>query len=279
MLALHDPERHRSLASLYAYDPRLAGLAGLCLALFQLGYPEQALARCDGAIGEAERLGHPAGLAYALHHACLFEHARRNPAGVRRRAAALIALCAEQGFPLWGAAGEILQGWAMAEQGRPAEGGTRVEEGIAAYRATGAAVFLPYWSALLADARSVSGRVAEGVALLGEALDRSEATGERWSEAELLRWKGEALLRLADRDRAEACLLRAVSVARGQGARMWELRAATSLARLWQDQGRRAEAHDRLAPVYGWFSEGFDTPDLREARALLDELASARPGS
>ena len=114
---------------------------------------------------------------------------------------------------------------------------------------------------------------------LGEALDRSEATGERWSEAELLRWKGEALLRLGDRDRAEACLLRAVSVARGQGARMWELHAATSLARLWQDQGRRAEAHDRLAPVYGWFSEGFDTPDLREARALLDDLASAPPGS
>ncbi len=108
---------------------------------------------------------------------------------------------------------------------------------------------------------------------MGEALDRSEATGERWSEAELLRWKGEALLRLGDRDRAEACLLRAVSVARGQGARMWELRAATSLARLRQDQGRRAEAHDRLAPVYGWFSEGFDTPDLQDAKALLEELA------
>jgi predicted ATPase len=271
-LALYDPERHRSLASLYAYDPRLAGLAGLCFVLFQLGYPAQAVARCDEAIGEAERLGHPAGLAYALYHACLFEHARRDPPGVRRRAAALAALCAEQGFPFWGAAGEIFQGWAVAEQGRPAEGGARIEEGIAAYRATGAAVLLPYWLALLADARGASGRAAEGVALLGEALDRSDATGERWFEAELLRLKGEALLRLCDRDRAEACLLRALSVARGQGARLWELRAAVSLARLWADRGEGRRARDLLAPVYGWFTEGFGTPDLQEAKALLDAL-------
>jgi predicted ATPase len=146
MLVLYDPEWHRSLASLYFYDPRLPGLAGLlCIALFQLGYPEQASARCHEALSEAEQLAHPAGLAYTLHHACLFEHARRDPARVRRRATALVALCAEQGFPFWGAIGAILQGWAVAEQGRPAEGGARIEEGIAVYRATSAAQFLPYW--------------------------------------------------------------------------------------------------------------------------------------
>ena len=272
VLVLYDPERHRSLASLYVYDPRLPSLAGLCFALFQLGYPEQALARCHEAISEAERLAHPAGLAHILHHACLFEHARRDPAGVRQRAVALVALCAEQGFPYWGAIGAIFQGWVVAEQGRPAEGGARIEEGIAAYRATGAAVYLPYWLALLADARRASGQAEEAVALLREALDRSEASGERWSEAELLRLKGEGLLRLGERDRAEACLRRAISVARGQGAKLWELRAAGSLSRLWRDQGRRAEAHDLLAPVYGRFTEGFATPDLIEAKELLDAL-------
>ena len=272
MLVLYDPERHRSLASLYVYDPRLAGLAGLCIALFQLGYPAQALARCEEALSEAEQLAHPVGLAYALHHACLFEHARRDPAGVRRRAAALVELCAEQGFPFWGAIGAIFQGWTVAEQGRPAEGGERIEEGIAAYRATGAAQFLPYWLALLADTWRASGQAEEAVALLGEALDRSEATDERWLEAELLRRQGEGLLQLGDRNRAETCLLRAISVARGQGARLWELRAAVSLARQWRDQGRRGEAHDLLAAVQGGFTEGFDAPDLAEAGQLLESL-------
>jgi class 3 adenylate cyclase/predicted ATPase len=275
MLVLYDPERHRSLASLYVYDPRLPCLAGLCVALFQLGYPQQALARCHEAISEAERLAHPPGLAYTLHHACLFEYARRNPAGVRRRAAALVALCAEQGFPFWAASGAIFQGWSVAEQGWPAEGAARIEEGIAAYRASGAATSLPCLLALLADARRVSGQLEEAIALLREALDRSEASGERWFEAELHRIKGDVLLRAPEVDPAEAetCLRKAIEVAQRQGARLWELRAATSLARLWGDQGRRAEAHDLLAPVYGWFTEGFDTADLKDAKALLDELA------
>jgi predicted ATPase len=271
-LALYDPERHQSLASLYAYDPRLAGLAGLCVALFQLGYPTQALARSAEALSEAEKQGHPAGLAYVLHHACLFEQMRRNPAGVRHRAASLGALCAEQGFPLWGASGEIFQGWALAEQGRPEEGGSRIADGIAAYRATGALMYLPYWLALLAHARAASGQAAEGAAILGKALDRSEASGERWFEAELLQLKGEALLRLGDRDGAEASFLRAISVARGQGARLWELRAAASLARCWANRGEGRRARALLAPVYDWFTEGFGTRDLQEAGALLDGL-------
>jgi predicted ATPase len=128
---------------------------------------------------------------------------------------------------------------------------------------------------LLADARRASGQLEEAMTLLREALDRSEATGERWFEAELHRIKGDVLLRAPEVDpaEAEACLRKAIEVAQRQGARLWELRAATSLARLWADQGKRAQAHDLLAPVYSWFTEGFDTADLKDAKALLDELA------
>jgi predicted ATPase len=272
-LAVYDPERHRSLASAYAYDPRLAGLAGLAFALFQLGYPEQAVARCRAAVEAAERLSHPAGLAYVLFHACMLDQVRRDVPCVRQRAAALIRVSAEQGFAQWGAVGVAFDGWVIAEQGRAVEGMTRIQAGLDAYRATGAALFVPYSLALLGTTYGVAGRAAEGLRFLAEALDAVNATGEHWFEPELHRLKGE-LLRLtgSDRGTTEACFLRAMTIAREQSAKLWELRAATSLANLWRDQGRRAEAHDLLAPIYGWFSEGFDTPDLKEARALLQEL-------
>jgi len=272
-LAVYDPQRHRSLASLYAYDPRLAGLAGLSFALFQLGYPEQAIARCCEAVADAERVSHPAGLAYALYHACMLDQVRGDVPLVRQRAAALVALAAEHGFAQWQAAGTAFDGWAIAEQGRALEGTARIRDGLDAYRATGAALFVPYFLALLATTHGVSGRVAEGLRLLVDALDAVNATGERWFEPELHRVQGE-LLRLAGRDRGttEACFLRAAAIARKQGAKLWELRAARSLARLRRDQGRHVEAHDLLAPVYDWFAEGFDTADLRDAKALLDEL-------
>ena len=232
-LALYDPERHRPLASVYAYDPRLAGLAGLAFALFQLGYPEQAVARCREAVDDAERLSHPAGLAYALYHACMLDQVRRDIPGVRQRAAALVALAAEHGFALWQAMGVVFDGWALAEQGRAVEGIAQIEDGLGAYRATGAALFVPYFLALLGTTHGAAGRAAEGQRLLAEALDAGSASGERWFEAELHRLKGE-LLRLAGGDRAmaEACFIRAMAVAREQSAKLWELRAATSLARL-----------------------------------------------
>jgi predicted ATPase/class 3 adenylate cyclase len=273
MLASYDPERHGSLVSLYAYDPRLAGLAGLAFALFQLGYPEQAVARCGEALAEAERLSHPAGLAYALFHACMLDQVRRDVPYVRQRAAALIGLSAEHGFAQWRAVGVAFDGWAIAEQGRAVEGIARIEDGVDAYRATGAALFVPYSLALLGTTYGLAGRAAEGLRFLAEALDAVKATGEHWFEPELHRLQGE-LLRLAGNDRGttEACFLRAMAIAREQSAKLWELRAATSLARIWAEQGRRAESHDLLAPVYGWFTEGFDTVDLKEAKALLDEL-------
>jgi predicted ATPase len=213
-------------------------------------------------------------MAFVLWHACMFEQVSRHGPRVRPLAVEFIAGADEQGFPLWRAVGVAFHGWALAEQGQLADGNAQIEEGLAAFRATGAVIFLPYWFALLAEARTVQGRISEGLELLAEAVDRALATDERWFEAELLRLKGKLLLFAADGipSEAETCFVRAIDVARAQSARTWELRAAVSLARLWRDQGKRNEARDLLAPVYGWFTEGFDTPDLKEAKTLLDEL-------
>jgi predicted ATPase len=189
-LALYDPERHRSLATLYAYDPRLGGLAGLAFGLLQLGYPERGVARCREAIDEAKRLAHPAGQAFVLHHACMVSQALRDGPGVREHAAALVGLSAEHGFALWQAAGIVLDGWALAETGHALEGIARIEDGLDAYRATGAGLFVPYFLGLLATAHGAAGETAKGQRLLAEALDAGHASGERWFEAELYRLKG-----------------------------------------------------------------------------------------
>ena len=172
----------------------------------------------------------------------------------------------------------MVGGWALTDEGPAEEGIARMRRGLADYTATGAELWVPDFLALLAQAHGRAGRPAAGLELLAEALDRVERNGGRWLEAELHRLRGELLLALPEPDpaAAEACFRRAVAVAREQGARMWELRAATSLARLWRDQGEAAEARDLLAPVYGWFTEGFDTPDLVTARRLLEELEVAR---
>ena len=148
-----------------------------------------------------------------------------------------------------------------------------MREGVAAYRATGATAFVPYQIALLARACEIAGQVEEAADLLDESLQIVEQTGERWLEAEQHRHKGQLLLRQGQLEAAEVLYRKALSIAREQEAKLWELRAAVSLVRLWRDQGRCGEAHDVLAPVYGWFTEGLDTPDLKEAKALLDELA------
>ena len=148
----------------------------------------------------------------------------------------------------------------------------RIESGLEAYRATGAGLFVPYFLALLGTTHGAAGEGAEGQRLLADALDAGRASGERWFEAELYRLKGELSLAGGDRATAEACFLSAIAFAREQSAKLWELRATTSLARLWADQGKRAEASNLLVPVYDWFTEGFDSPDLRDAKALLDEL-------
>jgi predicted ATPase len=268
------PSGRHSLAVGYTFDPRVTSLGYLAFILLALGHPDRALARSREALAEARGLAHPVTLALALHLACLLWQFARDARAVRERAEALVALAAEQGFPFWAAYGAVLRGWALAAQeGCTGEGIEQMRRGVAAYRTTGSELWVPHFLALAADVHARAGRATEGLGLLDEALARVEATGERWVEAELHRLRGELLRSSAERDRAEACFHRALAVAREQGARMWELRAATSLARLQRDQGRRDDARTLLAPIYGWFTEGFDTADLKDAKALLEELA------
>ena len=189
-------------------------------------------------------------------------------------AEAALALSTKHGFTFWTAMISFLQGWSLCLQGRGAEGVARMRTGFADALATGAKTMRPVFCALLAEAYGQVGQLDEAWRMLSDALDAVEESGQRYYEAETYRFKGELHLREArpDVEQADICFQRALDIARHQQAKSWELRAAMSLARLWRDQGRRAEAHDLLAPVYGWFTEGFDTADLKDAKALLDEF-------
>jgi predicted ATPase len=208
---------------------------------------------------------------------------RREGQLFQEQAEAAITLSTEQGFPHWLAVGTLLRGWALAAQGQGAEGVAQMHQGLAARRAAGAELGRPLLLALLAEAYRGMGQAEEGLALVAEALAVVNNSGERHWEAELYRLKGELLLeqggtrRQANGNRqpwgeAEACFHQALDIARYQQAKSWELRAAMSLSRLWQRQGKRAEARELLAPVYDWFPEGFDTADLQDAKALLAAL-------
>jgi DNA-binding winged helix-turn-helix (wHTH) protein/predicted ATPase len=272
-LALYDPISHRSLVHETGIHPRVGSHGNLGIVLFSLGYPDQALARSNAAIAEDRRLAHPPSLATGLALGNILLSLVGENAAFDERAGELVAVATEQGFPFWGAMGTICLGWAKVKNGDVAEGISLLRSGSAGYRATGAETWMPYFIALLASACEIAGQIEEAVALLDEALQIVGRTGERWLEAELYRHKGQLLLRQGHTEAAEELYRRALRIAIEQEAKLWELRASVSLARLWRDQGRRAAAHDLLAPVYGWFTEGFATPDLRQAKALLDELA------
>src|SRR5262249_32737714 len=185
-----------------------------------------------------------------------------------------INIATEQGFPFWMAVSALLRGWALVQQGQAQAGIEQMQQGLSAYRATGVEQTRSYWLALLAEGYGTQGESEEGLTVLTEALTHVDTTGERWYEAELHRLKGELLLQQSSDNQADAesSFHHALEIARSQQAKSFELRAATSLARLWQQQGKRQEAYDLLAPIYGWFTEGFDTPDLQDAKALLDAL-------
>jgi predicted ATPase len=273
-LALYDPERHRPLAIVYAQDVRVAGLSWLALTLFVQGFPEQALRRSDEALAAAPEVRHPNTTAQSLLCACVLSELVGRRQQVRAHAEMLVALATEHRLPFWLAMGTIMRGWALADAGEAEAGIAQLRRGLVAWENTGAALIVPYYLGLLAKALANAGRAGEGLGALTEALDRVARTEELWFEAELHRLRGELLLALTEPDQpeAEACFRQALAVARAQAARIWELRAAASLAQLWRDQGKRAEAHDLLAPVYAWFTEGFDTADLEHAKALLDQL-------
>ena len=273
-MTLYDPEQHRASAALYGQDQGVVCRSWAALTLWSLGYPDQALRCSREALTLAQELAHPFSLAYALCFAGKLCQLCRDVQAAHERATAAMALCTEQEFALYLARGTILQGWAMAEQGQGAAGLAQMRQGLVAYQVTGAAVFRPYYLAFLAEASGKLGQAGVGLALSGEALAAVHQTGERFYEAELHRIQGELLLvRSAENHgKAEASLQQALLVARHQQAKSLELRAAISLSRLWQQQGKHAEARQLLADIYGWFTEGFDTADLQEAKALLDEL-------
>jgi class 3 adenylate cyclase/predicted ATPase len=269
-LALHDPISHHSLGHQAGIHP--SSLAYLGNVLFCLGFPDQAMAQSNMAIAKAQRLGHPQSLAVNLAVSARLLSLVGDNATLGERVDQLVAVTTEHGFPYWCAQGAIYRGWFQVNNGEVTEGISLLRSGLAAYRATGAEAWMPHYLALLARACERGGQIEEACSLLDDALLISTRTGECWFAAELNRHKGELLLRQGKSAVAEELYVIALKIAREQDARLWELRAAASLARLRRDQGRHRDARELLVPIYGWFTEGFGTSDLREAKALLDEL-------
>jgi predicted ATPase len=256
-------------------DPGVICRTYAAITLLLLGYPDQALARVHEALALAHELSHSYSLAFARCVVALVYQVRRDIVAVHEQAEAAVALSTEQGFPIWVALGTSLCGWALAMQGQGEEGRAQVHQGIAAWRATGAALDIPYLCTLLADVSAHLGHTTDGLQALAEADTLVEQHEERFWKAEICRLRGILLLRQTETppEEAEIWLQCALDIAHRQEAKLLELRAAMSLARLWQHQGKRQEAYDLLAPIYGWFTEGFDTADLQEARTLLEELS------
>ena len=301
VVVISAPQKHH-----HVHDPVVGYLFDAALDLWSLGYPDQALKKGHEALTLAREMSHPFSLALALHFAAGLHILCREVQAVQDLAEELITLSTEQGFSYRAAAGTIFRGWVLSEQGQGEEGIIQIHKGLAALRATGAGISEPFYLTLLAAAYAQVGRIGEGLALLDEALALINKTGERVSEAGLYMLKGWLTLqsqaspeevsgkskasqnakrktqnaKVTDRHplipdpqgEAEAYFLKAVDITRQQQAKSLELRGATILARLWQHQGKQKEAHQMLSEVYNWFTEGFDTKDLQEAKALLDEL-------
>ena len=271
-LALYDPAEHDPLAT--RFGSAVVILSHRSWALWFLGYPDAALRDCDDALKNAREKGQAGTLMHALGVTQLSLILCGKYEAVNALADELVALAEEKGSRLFGAVGRMIQGRLLTLSGKAPDAVSMLTSGIAAYQSTGSTLWLPpYWSDL-ANAYAELGQLDEAWRCIGDALARIETTKEKWCEAEVHRVAGEIALKspVPDATKAQAYFERSLAVARAQQAKSWELRAATSLARLWRDQGKRDEAHDLLAPVYGWFTEGFDTLDLKQAKALLAEL-------
>jgi predicted ATPase/class 3 adenylate cyclase len=274
-LRLYDPQQHRSHTLLYGVDPAVGAGVYAAWTLWCLGHLDQSLAIRQEALARAQQMGHHYTLAVALCHCALLHQHRRDVQLTEELSEALVALSTEQGFAYWPAVAVAMKGWVLAERGQGKESIAELLSAMATIRAIGTGAELPWYLALLAGAHGIAGQTAEGLNAIAEALALVASTNERFYEAEIYRVKGELLLKCGGPDSAagaETSFRQALDTARVQSAKSWELRAATSLARLWAEQDRRAEARELLAPVYGWFTEGFETADLKDAKALLEEL-------
>jgi class 3 adenylate cyclase/predicted ATPase len=275
-LELYDPAEHRPLATRFSVDSKVSVLSFRSLALWILGYPDAALTDTEQAVKDAREIGQAASLMYALTVASLTHVCCGNYTAANAVADELIALAEEKGTLFWRASGMLHKGCVLAQTGKVLDAAQMITSGIIGWRSTGSTLWMPYFLSCLAMAYAGIGNFDEAWCSIGEARTSIDTNKETWFEAEVNRIAGKVALSSPERDtaNARAYFERALSVARAQRAKSWELRVAMSMARLWRDQGKRGEARDLLAPVYGWFTEGFDTLDLKEAKALLDELAA-----
>jgi adenylate cyclase len=276
-VALYDPVRHAGHAHQYGQDPKSTCLAFGGVTLWLLGYPDQAKRHSDEAVAQAERLGHPTSRGLALYFAAMLRQYCHDAAVVLEYADAITAIATEHRLSLWLANGQVMRGWALAERGDSAAGIAELRPGLAAWSDTGAETHRTYFLGLLAEALGRGGQIEEALSVLAEAISQLGSTGTVFFAAELQRLRGEFLLRRQSTNttvaEAEGCFRQAIAIAQGQRAKSFELRAATSLVRLHRNGDRPNEARKMLEECYGWFTEGFDTPDLQDARALLAELS------
>jgi len=262
------------------------------MGLWTFGHPVTAAARMRAALDQARSDAHPYTLAWACTYGAAFYACRRDVDAVRELTDAAVPQATDHGFELLLNLGAVHRGWVLAESGAPEHGAAQIRDGVTAYRTNGAALGLPTFLGFLAGAYRKCARAEDGLAVIEDALAVSEATGAHYWDAELRRLQGTLILgtgaaprRVAGRRRsasterdAESCFVSAIEIARRQQAKSLALRAATSLSRLWQRQGKTSEAHALLSEAYGWFVEGFEAADLTEARALLEQLDGATRG-
>jgi class 3 adenylate cyclase/predicted ATPase len=295
-LTLYDAQRHYS--HVFPIEPGAMGLSYAALVLWHRGYPDRALQKSRAAQALAQELSHPFSLAAARIFAALSHQLRRERPLIQEYAEAAITLAHEQRFPVWIGQGTVLQGWALAEQGQVEEGISQIRRGLATHEAIGAGIYQSYYLALLAETYGKAGQAEEGLAALAEARTVVDKSGERFYDAELWRLRGELTLQKGargwglgtsspspqapslkpqvpsgEKQEAEGYFLKAIAIAQKQQAKSLELRAVMSVSRLWQQQGKQKEAHELLAEIYGWFTEGFDTADLKDAQVLFHELS------
>jgi predicted ATPase len=273
-ISLYDPTRHGPVALSTSFDLKGFAISYVAMTLWLLGYPDEALKRANEAVEFTRTLSHPLTLAGVEFFQGIVEYFRHEASAAQSSAERAIALSAEHGFTFWLALATILRGWAMAQQGQSEEGFAQMRQGLTALEATGAELWRPYYLALLAEVYGAMGQPERGLIVLAESLAVADKNAERWWEAELYRLHGHLLVRQDHSNiaKAQGCFYRAIEISRKQSAKSLELRATISLARLLVSQGRRDEARPILAEIYNWFTEGFGTADLKDAKALLDEL-------